>query len=224
MNEVDSSAPHSRPVAGPSAKSGLATASLVLGILAIPTCWLTGIPAIITGHMGLSQIKKSGGVMQGGGKALAGLLIGYLSLIFVIPALAGLTVPLVIRQLDVAEQANSITRLRMLGAALNEYHVAHGTEAEPFPNHLKQLDERSLTRNVEDLLAVRARSSGDWLYFPLADPENPAAPLLISPIMGQKRIALTVDQAVRLMSAKPVNDLIKSSPTPAVEIPAPVKP
>jgi hypothetical protein len=36
-----------------------------------------GIPAIITGHMALSRIKKSGGTLQGHGKAVAGLVMGY---------------------------------------------------------------------------------------------------------------------------------------------------
>ena len=44
------------------AKCGLATTSLVLGILSIIPCgFLTGLPAIITGHIARSKIKQSGG-------------------------------------------------------------------------------------------------------------------------------------------------------------------
>lgn len=61
--------------------NGLATASLVLGILSL-LCGgpLLGIPAVICGHMGLAQIKRSGGQQEGGGKAIAGLVTGYISI------------------------------------------------------------------------------------------------------------------------------------------------
>lgn len=38
---------------------------------------LAGIPAIVTGHMALGRIRKSGGLLQGGGAATAGLIMGY---------------------------------------------------------------------------------------------------------------------------------------------------
>ena len=60
----------------PGTTSQLAIWSLVCGCLSI-LCWpFTSIPAIILGHLGLSQIKKTPG-LQGGGMALGGLIIGY---------------------------------------------------------------------------------------------------------------------------------------------------
>jgi uncharacterized membrane protein YidH (DUF202 family) len=68
----------------------LAIVSLVTSIIGL------GIVGIITGHLGLSQIKKTG--EQGYGLALAGLIIGYLAvaaavifviIVFVMFALAG---------------------------------------------------------------------------------------------------------------------------------------
>ncbi len=70
------------------APCGLATASLVCGICSAFLGPLTGIPAVITGHMALGRIKKSGGALQGHGMALAGLILGYVfSALFVIVAL-----------------------------------------------------------------------------------------------------------------------------------------
>lgn len=60
--------------------SGLSIASLVLGILGL--CGgVTALPAVICGHLGLRGIKKSGGAVTGGGMAIAGLVLGYFSLL-----------------------------------------------------------------------------------------------------------------------------------------------
>ena len=56
--------------------SGLAIASLVCGILCIP------IVPIVLGHIALSQIKRAAGVIVGGGMAIAGLVLGYVLLVF----------------------------------------------------------------------------------------------------------------------------------------------
>lgn len=59
-------------------KEGLATASFVLALVSVPTCGATTIPAIVTGHVALSKIKRSGA--DGHGLAVAGLAIGYIEL------------------------------------------------------------------------------------------------------------------------------------------------
>jgi len=62
--------------------SGLAIASLILGIVSLPLgCFgpfglLCSVPAVITGIMGRNKIKESGGRVGGDGLALAGLIIG----------------------------------------------------------------------------------------------------------------------------------------------------
>ncbi|MBN8422498.1 MAG: type II secretion system major pseudopilin GspG [Verrucomicrobia bacterium] len=62
----------------PQATSGLAIASLVTGILGFVTLGLGSIAAIITGHLALSEIRKSLGSVGGKGLAIAGLILGYL--------------------------------------------------------------------------------------------------------------------------------------------------
>ena len=61
------------------APSGLAIASLVCGIGGFLTGPLTGIPAIVTGHMALSRIKKSGDAIRGKSMAITGLVLGYVT-------------------------------------------------------------------------------------------------------------------------------------------------
>jgi hypothetical protein len=61
--------------------SGLAMASLIVGIVSILTCGILSIPAVILGHLGLSATKKPD--VQGRGLAVAGLVLGYVQLVIV---------------------------------------------------------------------------------------------------------------------------------------------
>ncbi|MDB4354228.1 GYF domain-containing protein [Akkermansiaceae bacterium] len=71
------------PYAPAPPNSGLAIASLVLGILAIlSSCMyvgiLFGIPAVICGHMAMKRFANPENQIQGKGMAIAGLVCGYL--------------------------------------------------------------------------------------------------------------------------------------------------
>ncbi|MCW1883721.1 GYF domain-containing protein [Luteolibacter flavescens] len=64
--------------------NGLAIASMVCGIVGIITCYfagLLGLPAVICGHMAISQINNSSVPMGGRGMAIAGLVLGYLGIV-----------------------------------------------------------------------------------------------------------------------------------------------
>ena len=80
----------------PPPTSGLATASLVCGILSVTLIpCVSAIAAVICGHMAQAQIKKAAGTVGGSGMALAGLIMGYASfaLIPIIAILAGIALP-----------------------------------------------------------------------------------------------------------------------------------
>jgi hypothetical protein len=66
----------------PSARktSGLAITSFVLGVLGLCCPIFLSLPAIICGHIARGNIKRSGGAEDGGGLALAGTILGYISL------------------------------------------------------------------------------------------------------------------------------------------------
>ncbi len=74
------------PYHGPAPTSGLAIASLVLSIIALVgfVVWFLSIPlavlAIVFGHITRSSVRRLRGRLGGGGMALAGLIMGYLSL------------------------------------------------------------------------------------------------------------------------------------------------
>ncbi len=65
------------PAAPPT--NGKATAALVLGLCSLLFWGLTGVPAVILGHMALSEIKASQGAQGGQGQAVTGLVFGYLA-------------------------------------------------------------------------------------------------------------------------------------------------
>ena len=67
------------PVAG---TNGLAVASLACGLVQCVFGPVTAIPAIMFGHVALRQIKRTGG--QGAGLALAGLILGWATVILAI--------------------------------------------------------------------------------------------------------------------------------------------
>jgi predicted Ser/Thr protein kinase len=60
---------------------GLAIASLVLGLLSPLFCLLTGVPAIVCGHIARARARRAPAQYGGGGLALAGLILGYVALI-----------------------------------------------------------------------------------------------------------------------------------------------
>ena len=74
--------------------NGLAMTSMILGIAGIVLIWLPivdflgilgAIVAVILGHIGFSQINRPGNMQGGRGMAIAGFVLGYISIaIFVL--------------------------------------------------------------------------------------------------------------------------------------------
>jgi hypothetical protein len=54
-----------------------AVGAAVCGLLCVPTAGLTGIPAIVLGHVARDEIRRKG--ESGDGLALTGLILGWLS-------------------------------------------------------------------------------------------------------------------------------------------------
>lgn len=69
----------------PPPTSGLAIASFVCGLIGVVTCTLiTGIPAVICGHMALKAMRDLSKPVGGRGFAVAGLIMGYVSLLLIV--------------------------------------------------------------------------------------------------------------------------------------------
>src|SRR5262249_39895890 len=92
LDHVVSDLPGARvpPVRRVTATNGLAVASLACGLAQFAFGPLPTIPAIVLGHVARHQIKRTG--EQGGGMALAGLLLGWAAVALGIIAILGMAV------------------------------------------------------------------------------------------------------------------------------------
>jgi len=122
--------------------SGKALASMVLGICSFFFSILTGVPAIVLGHLAKTEIRKSGGRLQGDGMALAGLILGYLSVVFipVILIIAAIAIPNLLRAKMAANEAGAVGSLRTIATAAITYSEQYG---HGFPASLPALGPSS---------------------------------------------------------------------------------
>jgi len=114
--------PRSRPPV--QITSACAVWSLILGILGI------GIPAIVCGHIARSRIQSSGGTMTGSGMALAGLILGYLSLalvvlFFLVGGCAAITIPSFVSARNTAQKTACINNLRIIDNSKDQAALAN---------------------------------------------------------------------------------------------------
>jgi len=127
----------SNPVPPPPASprtSRAAVCSLVLGILSIP-CFsvITGIPAIICGHVAHGKIKRSGGALTGAGMAIAGFITGYVSLllaVFVIPMMLAIAVPNFVKAREVAMRNVCLSNLHQINGAMQSWALDNNKPAD----------------------------------------------------------------------------------------------
>lgn len=123
-------APPVSPMNAPPRTCGMATASLVCGILGMVCLGpLAGIPAIILGHMARARTRRSATPMQGSGRALTGLILGYVSLaatVVVAIALLGAMVPALGAAASSAQKTQCRAEMMALTVALNQYEHTYG--------------------------------------------------------------------------------------------------
>lgn len=103
-----------------------AVASLVLGILALFFSIFAGIPAIILGHDSFRRVKNSEGRLTGDSLALAGLALGYFS-ILLFPLLLMIAVPRVLH----SKIANNESAAEATVRTLNVMEITYSTT---YPN------------------------------------------------------------------------------------------
>ncbi|MGH7994663.1 MAG: DUF4190 domain-containing protein, partial [Limisphaerales bacterium] len=117
--------------------SALAIWSLILGILSL-TCFsiFSAIPGVICGHKALSKIKQSGGALTGQGLAIAGLVTGYLGIVWAvifIPMMLAIAIPNFVKARDVAMENACINNLRQIEAAKQQWALENGKKADDVP-------------------------------------------------------------------------------------------
>jgi len=137
MNQ-DANVPPVEVIAEKPQTYGLATASLVLGILGFFCIGLLGaIPAIVCGHMAVSRIGKSAGKLAGNGLAVAGLVLGYVWLAFGLLILPALLIPAVAKAKEKAVQTRTINNLRQIHLSI--YRTSLENPSGKLPASLAEL-------------------------------------------------------------------------------------
>ncbi|MBN2162839.1 MAG: DUF4190 domain-containing protein [Pontiellaceae bacterium] len=146
--------------------TGQSIASLILGIFALfPFGPLTGIPAIICGHVAQSRIRKDPQHLTGGGKAVAGLVMGYISLVFALPIMAAIVIPMLSANPQRAMITEAQAGCGMISAALRMEHVINGS----LDGIEKPLD---LTGIEEGDLDGTYFNADSYVFGSLEDPDN----------------------------------------------------
>ncbi|MHB8484866.1 MAG: DUF4190 domain-containing protein [Candidatus Acidiferrales bacterium] len=128
MASAPASVPRATIVSTGAPTSGKALASMILGICSVFFSILTGLPAIILGHLAQTEIRKSGGRLQGAGMALAGLILGYLSAAFIpiVLIIAAIAIPNLLRAKMAANEASAVGSLRTIVTADITYSERSG--------------------------------------------------------------------------------------------------
>lgn len=118
------------------ATPGTAIFSFVMGIFSTVGLMITGVPAIIFGHVALRRIKNSPIHLNGKGFAMTGIIMGWLSVavtlvVTAIIALGVMAIPKMAGSTYAASDDRASETAARLKAAIGAYHEEYGSY--PFP-------------------------------------------------------------------------------------------
>ena len=114
--------PHT--ASGPTATSGLAISSLVLGILGLFSCGATALIGLILGIIGLNKIKKSEGRLSGSGLAIAGIVVSGIFLLM-LPLFAAMLLPALAKAKAKAQAITCLNNARQVTLGILLYADAN---------------------------------------------------------------------------------------------------
>jgi hypothetical protein len=121
------------PAATPPGKtSGMAVASLVLGILGC--LGITAVAGLILGIVAQVKISKSGGRLKGSGLAIGGIVVSGIMLIMAIPVMAALLLPALAKMKQQAQSNNCDNNARQVALAIRLYADENDGKCPPAVN------------------------------------------------------------------------------------------
>lgn len=114
-----------RPI-GTQPQTGLAITSLLLGILSL-LCFgfLAGIPAIICGHMARGRARRQPAQYGGSGFAVAGLVMGYVSVLVTLLILPAMLLPALSKAKSRAQTISCVNNMKQIGLAFKVWALDH---------------------------------------------------------------------------------------------------
>jgi len=120
--------------APPARTSGLAIASLILGILSFCLPGVGSLAAVGTGIGGLVGTRERRA--SGRGLAIAGLVLGLFTLVIETPVLVAVWVPAMSKGIEAAHRIQCAENIKTLGASLTSYAEGHDNK---YPEELDDL-------------------------------------------------------------------------------------
>jgi hypothetical protein len=124
--------------------NGMAITSLALGICSFCLSLFAGIPAVITGHIALNRIRREPHRHGGSGMAIAGLVLGYMSILF-IPILAGLMLPALAKAKSKAQRISCVSNLKQVALGARMYA---NDNKEVFPVSFQAMSNDLITPKI----------------------------------------------------------------------------
>ncbi len=164
----------------PAKTSGLAIASLILGICSFCTLGIGGVIGLVLGICALSAIRKQPGRLKGNGLAIAGIIVSCVSFLFVIAQLMAILMPALFRVKTQAKTIVSSNNLRQLSMAAMIYSEENDYKLPPSESWPEVL--RPYCSNMDALLKSPFDPDAGWAYamnanldgLKLSDIEKPA--------------------------------------------------
>jgi hypothetical protein len=196
--------------------SGLAVASMVLGILSatflLPAA--AGIGGVICGHMARARIRRSGETLAGDGMAVAGLITSYIGLFVILLVVvfafamifAGMALPIFGATQIHARQTKAIGQAREIATACHLYATEHQGK---FPKTLEELVPKYLPdRKVFVCPLSGPTVAQGYEYFGGTDTDPGEKILIMSKYQDRdgKRVIVSVDSSARF--DKPPSELL----------------
>lgn len=175
------------PDVGESGTSGKATASMILGLVSCALSCFTAVPAIILGHIALSNIKKSGGRLTGKGLAITGLILGYLQLA-ALPIMFAIALPAFVKVQAKSQELVATNLGRQVITSLKIYAADHNGK---YPAALHDLVNEGHLPTASSLTfpAISGwTGENSWDYFGanLSDSSNGSDVLISSQCSGPR--------------------------------------
>ena len=186
--ETETNSENTQTAAAQPTTSGMAIASLILGICSFCAGIFTSLPGIILGIISLGKIKKSNGQLKGRGLAIGGIVTASVALVLHIIMIIAILLPALGRVRCSASRLMCGTNLSGLGKAMLIY--ANDFD-EKYPTLENWCDLLVQYADVDEnsFICLGAKMSGDkgrshYAINPKAVPNSPADTVLLFETAG----------------------------------------
>jgi hypothetical protein len=168
-------------------QKGLAITSFVLGLLSL-VCFglLAGLPAIICGHVARGRAQRLPGQYGGAGFALAGLIMGYVSLLATL-VICALLLPALSQAKAKAQRISCSNNLKQIGLSFRTWAIDNG---DSFPFNVSTNKGGTLELCLPESDGFDRNAA---FHFRVMSNELSTPKILVCPADGKKQVALNFE-------------------------------